>query len=71
MSKKPRSLGESLPVRSFLPLSFLGSCVLLSSAAKQSHANTFEKAVRANRLKLLNEIRAATLAVADFSKIEG
>jgi glycyl-tRNA synthetase beta chain len=30
-----------------------------------------EKAVRANRLKLLNEIRAATLAVADFSKIEG
>lgn len=29
------------------------------------------KAVRANRLKLLNEIRAATLAVADFSKIEG
>ena len=30
-----------------------------------------EKAVRANRLKLLNEIRAATLAVADFSRIEG
>ncbi|MEZ5889492.1 MAG: glycine--tRNA ligase subunit beta [Xanthobacteraceae bacterium] len=30
-----------------------------------------EKNLRANRLKLLNEIRAATLAVADFSKIEG
>ncbi len=26
---------------------------------------------RENRLKLLNRIRAATLAVADFSKIEG
>ena len=33
--------------------------------------NADDKAVRANRLKLLNEIRAATLAVADFSKIEG
>jgi len=33
--------------------------------------NTDDKPVRANRLKLLNEIRAATLAVADFSKIEG
>jgi glycyl-tRNA synthetase beta chain len=33
--------------------------------------NTTEKAVRANRLRLLNQIRAATLAVADFSKIEG
>ena len=32
--------------------------------------NTDDKAARANRLKLLNEIRAATLAVADFSKIE-
>ena len=29
------------------------------------------KAVRENRLKLLNEIREATRAVADFSKIEG
>ncbi|HEY4140642.1 MAG TPA: DALR anticodon-binding domain-containing protein, partial [Pseudolabrys sp.] len=28
-------------------------------------------AVRENRLKLLNEIREATRAVADFSKIEG
>ena len=28
-------------------------------------------ALRENRLKLLNEIRAATRAVADFSKIEG
>ena len=27
--------------------------------------------LRENRLKLLNEIRAATRAVADFSKIEG
>ena len=27
--------------------------------------------IRENRLKLLNEIRAATRAVADFSKIEG
>jgi glycyl-tRNA synthetase beta chain len=33
--------------------------------------NTDSKPVRANRLKLLNEIRAATLAVADFSRIEG
>jgi glycyl-tRNA synthetase beta chain len=32
---------------------------------------TDAKAVRANRLKLLNEIRDATRAVADFSKIEG
>jgi glycyl-tRNA synthetase beta subunit len=27
--------------------------------------------LRANRLRLLNEIREATRAVADFSKIEG
>lgn len=33
--------------------------------------NADEPEVRANRLKLLNEIRAATRAVADFSKIEG
>ena len=33
--------------------------------------NTDDRDVRANRLRLLNEIRAATLAVADFSKIEG
>ena len=33
--------------------------------------NTDDKAMRANRLRLLNEIRAATLAVADFSRIEG
>jgi glycyl-tRNA synthetase beta chain len=33
--------------------------------------NTDDKPVRANRLRLLNRIRAATLAVADFSKIEG
>ncbi len=30
-----------------------------------------EKKVRVNRLKLLNQIRTATLAVADFSRIEG
>jgi glycyl-tRNA synthetase beta chain len=33
--------------------------------------NVDDKELRANRLKLLNEIRAATRAVADFSKIEG
>jgi glycyl-tRNA synthetase beta chain len=33
--------------------------------------NADDKALRENRLKLLNEIRAATRAVADFSKIEG
>jgi glycyl-tRNA synthetase beta chain len=33
--------------------------------------NSDDKALRENRLKLLNEIREATRAVADFSKIEG
>ena len=33
--------------------------------------NVEDKELRENRLKLLNEIRAATRAVADFSKIEG
>ena len=33
--------------------------------------NVDEAPVRANRLKLLNQIRAATRTVADFSKIEG
>jgi glycyl-tRNA synthetase beta chain len=33
--------------------------------------NVDDTALRANRLKLLNEIRAATRTVADFSKIEG
>ena len=33
--------------------------------------NADDKAVRENRLKLLNEIREATRTVADFSKIEG
>jgi glycyl-tRNA synthetase beta chain len=33
--------------------------------------NVDDKALRENRLRLLNEIRAATRAVADFSKIEG
>ncbi|UYO45466.1 glycine--tRNA ligase subunit beta [Rhodopseudomonas palustris] len=32
--------------------------------------NADDKAIRENRLKLLNEIRAATRAVADFSKIQ-
>jgi glycyl-tRNA synthetase beta chain len=32
--------------------------------------NVEDKAIRANRLKLLNEIREATRSVADFSKIE-
>jgi glycyl-tRNA synthetase beta chain len=33
--------------------------------------NVDEKALRENRLKLLNQIREATRTVADFSKIEG
>jgi glycyl-tRNA synthetase beta chain len=33
--------------------------------------NVDDKDVRENRLKLLNEIRAATRAVADFSRVEG
>ena len=33
--------------------------------------NVDDKGLRENRLKLLNEIRAATRAVADFSRIEG
>jgi glycyl-tRNA synthetase beta chain len=33
--------------------------------------NDADPKVRANRLALLNRIRAATLEVADFSKIEG
>jgi glycyl-tRNA synthetase beta chain len=33
--------------------------------------NVDEPDVRANRLRLLNQIRNATLAVADFSRIEG
>ena len=33
--------------------------------------NADDKAVRENRLRLLNEIREATRAVADFSKIQG
>jgi glycyl-tRNA synthetase beta chain len=37
----------------------------------QVTVNTQDKAVRANRLRLLNQIRAATLAVADFSRIAG
>ena len=33
--------------------------------------NTDDAALRENRLRLLNRIRATTLTVADFSKIEG
>jgi glycyl-tRNA synthetase beta chain len=33
--------------------------------------NVDDVLARANRLRLLNEIRTATRAVADFSKIEG
>ena len=33
--------------------------------------NADEPDLRANRLRLLNRIRATTLTVADFSKIEG
>ena len=33
--------------------------------------NAPDKAVRANRLRLLDRIRQATLTVADFSKVEG
>ena len=35
------------------------------------NVNVDDKALRENRLKLLNEIREATRAVADFSRIEG
>ena len=33
--------------------------------------NATEADVRANRLRLLHRIRQATLAVADFSRVEG
>ncbi len=33
--------------------------------------NVDDLVARSNRLRLLNQIRAATTAVADFSKIEG
>jgi glycyl-tRNA synthetase beta chain len=33
--------------------------------------NADDKALRENRLKLLDRIRKATLSVADFSRIEG
>ncbi len=33
--------------------------------------NADDKALRVNRLKLLSEIRAATMTVADFSKLGG
>jgi glycyl-tRNA synthetase beta chain len=35
------------------------------------HVNAPESSVRANRLRLLNQIRRATLTIADFSKVTG
>jgi len=37
----------------------------------QVRVNDDDPRIRENRLKLLNEIRTATHAVADFSRIEG
>jgi glycyl-tRNA synthetase beta chain len=51
------------------PLSMLRSAV--DSFFEAVKVNDDDPKVRENRLKLLNEIRAATRAVADFSKIEG
>jgi glycyl-tRNA synthetase beta chain len=56
------------------------AAAMLAMAKLRPHVDAFfdkvtvnvdDKALRENRLKLLNEIRAATRAVADFSKIEG
>jgi glycyl-tRNA synthetase beta chain len=56
------------------------AAAMTAMASLRPHVNAFfdkvtvnadEPALRENRLKLLNEIRAATRAVADFSKIEG
>jgi glycyl-tRNA synthetase beta chain len=56
------------------------AAAMLAMASLRPHVDAFfdkvtvnvdEKPLRENRLKLLNEIRAATRAVADFSKIEG
>ena len=38
---------------------------------EQVTVNVEDKPVRENRLRLLNEIREATRAVADFARIEG
>jgi glycyl-tRNA synthetase beta chain len=56
------------------------AAAMTAMAALRPHVDAFfdkvtvnidDKALRENRLKLLNEIRAATRAVADFSRIEG
>jgi glycyl-tRNA synthetase beta chain len=56
------------------------AAAMLAIAVLRPHVDAFfdkvtvnveDKPLRENRLKLLNEIRAATGAVADFSKIEG
>ena len=43
----------------------------IEQIAVDDPAQRSDKPLRENRLKLLNEIRSATRAVADFSKIEG
>ena len=45
--------------------------LILAQTGDSRKVNDDNPEVRENRLKLLNEIRAATRAVADFSKIEG
>ena len=47
------------------------SCARTSMPSSTRSPSTSTTALRENRLKLLNEIRAATRAVADFSRIEG
>jgi glycyl-tRNA synthetase beta chain len=56
------------------------AAAMLAMAKLRPHVDAFfdkvtvnvdDRALRENRLRLLNEIRAATRAVADFSKIEG
>jgi glycyl-tRNA synthetase beta chain len=56
------------------------AAAMLAMAKLRPHVDAFfdkvtvnadEEPLRENRLRLLNEIRAATRAVADFSKIEG
>ena len=46
-------------------------CPAVDAFFDKVKVNDDEPKVRENRLKLLNEVRAATRAVADFSKIEG
>ena len=56
------------------------AAAMLAMAKLRPHVDAFfdkvtvnvdEQPLRENRLRLLNEIRAATRTVADFSKIEG